>query len=167
MEISVMKTNILIVDDSKADLMRAAAVLSQDYRVSTVDSAALGYAFLAGCTPDLILIDIQMPEISGFEMMEALQGNEDWRKIPVLFLTEDLSPEIEEKCFFAGALDFIPKPFVPALLKRRVEKTLELLKENEAEAIFVFSDKRAVMSKGLFETFTLTDNGFTVSEYEA
>jgi len=77
-------------------------------------------------TMDLILLDIEMPEMDGFELMKILQDSDEWRKIPVIFLTADRSADTEEKCFQVGAVDYIGKPFIPSIMVQRVKRTLEL-----------------------------------------
>ena len=69
---------------------------------------------------DAVFLDIQMPGLNGFEVMEKLQENADWKKIPVIFLTADRSEATEEACFKVGAVDYIGKPFVPAIMQQRI-----------------------------------------------
>ena len=121
-----MKRMILVVDDDRTNLMTASKLLSEDYRVSAVNSAELAFKFLQRAIPDLILLDIQMPGMSGFNMMEKLQDDDVLRKIPVIFLTADRSAETEDRCFTLGAMDYISKPFVPTVMKSRIRRTIEL-----------------------------------------
>lgn len=121
-----MKKIILVVDDDKTNLVIAQRVLSDEYRVAAVNSGELCFQYLERNCPELILLDIQMPGMDGFEVMEKLQQHEEWCRIPVIFLTADRSEETEEKCFRVGAVDYIGKPFVPAIMIQRVRKTLEL-----------------------------------------
>ncbi|MDE6213814.1 MAG: HD domain-containing protein, partial [Lachnospiraceae bacterium] len=76
--------------------------------------------------PDLILLDINMPEMDGYEVMEKLRADPRTETIPVIFLTADNLAETEIKCFQMGAMDFVTKPFVPDILLSRVSKTIEL-----------------------------------------
>ncbi len=121
-----MKKIILVVDDDKTNLMIAQRVLSDEYRVAAVNSGELCFRYLEKNCPELILLDIQMPGMDGFEVMEKLRQHEEWCRIPVIFLTADRSEATEEKCFRVGAVDYIGKPFVPAIMLQRVRKTLEL-----------------------------------------
>ena len=121
-----MKKIILVVDDDKANLLIAQKLLGEEYRVAAVNSGALALRYLEKNNPDLILLDIQMPEMDGFEVMQCIQDNEEWKKVPVIFLTADRSEKTEEKCFIMGAVDYIGKPFVPAIMLQRIRKTLEL-----------------------------------------
>lgn len=121
-----MKKIILIVDDDRLTLATAQRLLEGEYRVVPVNSGKQAYKYLERHTPDLILLDINMPEIGGFEVMETLQKDPRWRKIPVIFLTADRSVETEVECFRVGANDYISKPFEPNILLSRTRSTLEL-----------------------------------------
>lgn len=121
-----MKETILVIDDDKSNLIMAQKMLSQEYRVAAVNSGAKAMEYLEKNEPNLILLDIQMPEMNGFEVMERLRGHSDWCKIPVIFLTADRSSETEGKCFDLGAVDYISKPFVPQIMRKRVMRTMEL-----------------------------------------
>ena len=121
-----MKQVILVVDDDKSNLMIAQKLLAEEYRVAAANSGELAFRYLEKNIPDLILLDIQMPGMDGFEVMSRIQESEKWRKIPVIFLTADRSEKTEEACFKIGAVDYIGKPFVPSIMLQRVRRTLEL-----------------------------------------
>ena len=121
-----MKKIILIVDDDRLTLSTAQNLLGDTYRVVAVNSGKQAYKYLDRHMPDLILLDINMPEIGGFEVMRALQADSHWRKVPVIFLTADRSAETEVECFRMGACDFITKPFEPQIMQSRIKSTLEL-----------------------------------------
>lgn len=121
-----MKKIILIVDDDRLTLSTAQNLLGDEYKVVAVNSGRQAYKYLERHIPDLILLDINMPEISGYEVMKALQADERWRKIPVIFLTADRSVETEIECFRVGAYDFISKPFEPQIMMSRIKSTIEL-----------------------------------------
>ena len=121
-----VKRVILVVDDDKSNLMVAQKLLSEEYHVAVVNSGELAMKYLEKKQPELILLDIQMPGMNGFEVMENMQADAEWKKIPVIFLTADRSAETEEACFKMGAVDYIGKPFVPAIMRQRVRRTLEL-----------------------------------------
>ena len=121
-----MKKIILIVDDDRLTLSTAQNLLGNMYKVVAVNSGKQAYKYLDRHTPDLILLDINMPEIGGFEVMKTLQEDSRWGKIPVIFLTADRSAETEVECFRVGACDFISKPFEPQIMLSRIKSTLEL-----------------------------------------
>lgn len=121
-----MKKIILIVDDDRMTLSTAQKLLENEYKVVAVNSGKQAYKYLDKYIPDLILLDINMPEISGYEVMKKLQAEKRWCKIPVIFLTADRSSETEIECFRMGANDFISKPFEPQIMLSRIRSTIEL-----------------------------------------
>ncbi len=123
---NIFMKHILIVDDNKANLTAAKAALSELYKTTAVISGAQTFKFLEKNIPDLILLDINMPEMDGFEVLEKIKESEEWANIPVIFLTADNDAETESRCLEAGALDFIAKPFVPAVMRSRIGRILEL-----------------------------------------
>ena len=121
-----MKKIILIVDDDRLTLATAQKLLEGEYKAVAVNSGKQAFKYLERHMPDLILLDINMPEIGGFEVMEALRKDARWKKIPVIFLTADRSAETEIECFRVGANDYIAKPFEPNIMLSRIRSTLEL-----------------------------------------
>jgi len=118
--------HILVVDDSKNDLVKAKQELSGDYLVTPVISGIQALHFLENKKTDLILLDINMPEMDGKETMRRIREREEWAEIPIVFLTADLSPETELQCLEDGAEDYIGKPFIPQIVKKRISRILEL-----------------------------------------
>jgi len=126
-----MKT-IFVVDDSDTNLSMAEAALENQYRVMTVPSAVKMFALLEKITPDIILLDIEMPDIDGFTALKRLKSHETWVNIPVMFLTGRSDAEVEVKGFEMGAIDFLLKPFSPSVLNNRIKTHLnieEIIKE--------------------------------------
>lgn len=121
-----MKNIILVVDDDKANLALAQKILLPRYRIAASNSGEAALKYLEHNRPDLILLDINMPDMDGFEVMEKIRGKEETASIPVIFLTADNLAETEIKCFRMGAMDFVAKPFVPDILLSRAAKTIEL-----------------------------------------
>ena len=121
---------IIVVDDDVANLKAAGHILSkQNMRVTALKSGELLLDYLKTNTPDLILLDIRMPGMDGFETMERLQAvMTPGEEIPVIFLTADDSEDLEIQGLQLGAMDFIRKPFVPDVLILRVRHTLELVR---------------------------------------
>ena len=122
-----MKT-ILVVDDNKLNLATARTVLSgnSNYRVIPVMKGQQALTYLETGECDIILLDINMPEMDGFEVLERIHAMEGCRNIPVIFLTADDDAETETRCFKEGAVDFIAKPFVPEVMLSRIGRALEL-----------------------------------------
>lgn len=121
-----MKKIILIVDDDRLTLSTAQKLLEGEYKAVAVNSGKQAFKYLERHTPDLILLDIKMPELDGFEVMAKLQRDSHWNKIPVIFLTADRSAETEIECFRVGANDYISKPFEPNIMLSRIRSTIEL-----------------------------------------
>ncbi len=117
---------ILVIDDEKTNLTLASEILSDNYSVSTVPSAKIALKYLENHTPDLILLDVIMPEMSGLEFMKLLSESKLYSDIPVIFLTANLDAQTEKDCFAAGAMDFILKPLHKSTLENRINHSIEL-----------------------------------------
>ena len=117
---------IMAVDDDDINRLTLEAILSIDYDFTAVSSGPEALTRLAEQPVDLILLDINMPEMNGFEVLAALQQDKKTCAIPVIMLTGDLDQETEVQGIQAGAFDFVHKPFIPTLILRRIERTLEL-----------------------------------------
>ena len=114
-----MQKTIFVVDDNAVNLAVAREALKGQYRVRTVPSAAKMFEMLEKISPDLILLDIEMPDMDGFEALAVLKAKSLTSDIPVIFLTSLTDEDTEARGFQMGAIDFISKPFsVPVLLNR-------------------------------------------------
>jgi len=120
-----MKT-IFMVDDSDTSLTIAKNALENQYRVLTMSSAARMFAILEKVIPDLIILDIKMPEMDGFEALDILKSKPLYASIPVMFLTGCSDREIEAKGFEMGVVDFISKPFSEPVLLKRIKTQLDI-----------------------------------------
>lgn len=118
--------SILVVDDDKLNLSTARKVLSEDYKVIPVVRGEQALSYLQNGSCDIILLDINMPDMDGFQVLEKIREMERCKNIPVIFLTADDDTETETRCFREGAIDFIAKPFVPAVMRSRIGRALEL-----------------------------------------
>ena len=118
--------NILIIDDDKLNLATARRVLSGEYKVIPAMKGTQALAYLQNGDCDIILLDINMPEMDGFEVLQKIRQMESCKDIPVIFLTADNDTETETRCFKEGAIDFIAKPFVPEVMRSRIGRALEL-----------------------------------------
>jgi len=117
---------IFVVDDGDVNLTKAKQALEGNYRIFTLPSAAKMFALLEKVVPDLILLDIQMPEMDGFTALEKLAQNKRTADIPVIFLTASTNIDTETRGFEMGVMDFITKPFSPPVLLRRIESHLRI-----------------------------------------
>jgi len=117
---------IFIVDDSDTSLSIAKKALENQYRVLTMSSGARMFKFLEKIIPDLIILDIQMPEMDGFEAIKLLKSKPLYADIPVIFLTSSSDGDIEANGFELGAVDFILKPFSALVLQGRIKMQLDI-----------------------------------------
>ncbi len=118
--------HILIIDDNKSNLVAARTALNDYYKTTAVTSGVQALKFLENNTPDLVLLDINMPDMDGFAVMESIRLLPNGIHLPIIFLTADADSGTEAKCLEIGALDFISKPFVPVVMRSRIARTLEL-----------------------------------------
>jgi len=117
---------IFIVDDNDVNLSTAAKALSKQYRVFTLPSASDMFELLTNILPDLIMLDIVMPQMDGFEAMCLLKNDRRYSNIPVLFLTSHNDSATEAHGFELGAVDFVSKPFSEPVLLNRIKTHLEI-----------------------------------------
>ncbi len=127
MPLDEKKVRILIVDDEKMNLKVLADLLKKDYSPILARSGvqALKHA-LSNNPPDLILLDVVMPEMGGYEVIKTLKNNDRTKNIPVIFVTALSSIEDEEQGLRLGAVDYITKPFSPPIVKIRVRNHLRI-----------------------------------------
>lgn len=119
---------ILIIDDSLLARKVLEDILKDTYEVITADSGKEGIAMAAEEEPDLILLDIEMPDMNGFKVLEILKGSHETNDIPVIFLTGFIEAEYEERGFLCGAVDYIVKPYNSNVVKVRVMTHINLSK---------------------------------------
>ncbi|MGF6376469.1 putative two-component system response regulator [Clostridiales Family XIII bacterium PM5-7] len=130
----MMEKTIFVVDDNDTNLMAAKKALSGTYKTYAVPSAEKMFKLAEKITPDLILLDIEMPEMDGFEAMEKLKKDSNLCNVPVIFLTARHDVETEIKGLEVGALDFINKPFATPVLLKRIKMHIEndiLIKDSQ------------------------------------
>jgi putative two-component system response regulator len=125
MESSEPRPLIAIVDDDLASANLLAIVLATDYDCFIATSGIEAIAMIRSRQPDLVLLDIMLPDISGYETCVALQAEPATSKIPVIFITGLEESENEELGFVAGAVDYQSKPINPGILKVRIARILD------------------------------------------
>jgi putative two-component system response regulator len=129
---------IMVVDDNLANLMVSKETLSDTYSVITVPSASKMFELLARYTPNLILLDVDMPEINGYEAIKILKNDSKMKNIPVIFLTAMNDADSELQGLNLGAIDYITKPFSAPLLKKRIE--VHLLIETQKKTLREYNE---------------------------
>jgi putative two-component system response regulator len=154
-----MKT-IFVVDDNNINLLAAKEALSENYNVITLSSAALMFEFLDKISPDLILLDIMMPDINGFEALKKLKADERYAFIPVIFLTGRNDAPTEALGFELGVTDFISKPFSKSVLLNRIKTHLaieEIIRERTGKLLRLQNSMVSVLAKMVENRDRLTD----------
>ena len=147
------RTTVMVVDDNLANLKVAKLALMRAYDVFTVPSAAKMFEVLGRIRPQLILLDIAMPDMGGLDAMRALKSGPATKDIPVVFLTATTDPENELEGLALGAIDYIPKPIVPQLLLKRVE--LHLTVESQRRRL---EEQAATLNANAREIQSLNEN---------
>ena len=152
---------IILVDDNMTSLAAGKNMLSTFHQVIPVTSAGNMFEVLEKVIPDLILLDIDMPVMNGYEAIKQLKAEPRYSDIPVIFLTalDDAHNEVEG--FNLGALDYVTKPFSAALLLKRIEKELLIVQQRKEllasrEALRDYADNLEVkVSEKTAEVFNL------------
>ncbi|GAB2658656.1 HD domain-containing phosphohydrolase [Vibrio panuliri] len=122
----VNRATILAVDDTPTVIDIVKSILSDEYTVQAATKAETAFKIISKRKPDLILLDVMMPDIDGYQMCEQLKASPETQDIPVIFLTAK-SQEVNETTGLAlGAVDYITKPICPTILKQRIKNHLSL-----------------------------------------
>lgn len=119
------KAKVLVVDDERLNIDILVSVLSYDYDVIVAKNGEQAIKRVEEQKPDVILLDILMPDMNGYQVLEALQKLPEAKKIPVIFITAKRTPEEELIGLQMGAADYISKPFTPALVQVRVANQIK------------------------------------------
>jgi len=118
---------IFVVDDNDSNLAVCKQILKPYYVVYPVPSARKMFELRERVMPDMILLDVEMPEMNGYDALKSLKENARYKDMPVIFLTASNDAESEMEGLNLGALDYVHKPFVSTLLLRRIELHLTLI----------------------------------------
>lgn len=146
---SEKKPLLLIVDDVQKNLQILGTLLKEDYQINLATNGKMAVEMVKKNLPDLILLDIMMPEMDGFETCMELKKQNEFKDIPIIFLTARSNPEDIVKGFEMGAVDYITKPFNSLELKVRIknhidlrQKTLMLQSLSERDGLTRIPNKR-------------------------
>jgi putative two-component system response regulator len=131
------KFAVMVVDDAITNLNVAKNALDDKYDVFTVPSGKKLFQILEKVSPDLILLDIEMPEMDGYEVIKVLKNSKNTEHIPVIFLTSVIDPQSELKGLDMGAIDYVTKPFSKQLLLKRIE--VHLFAESQKRNLQIYS----------------------------
>ena len=116
-----VKKQILIVDDVTTNLKCLGEILRNKYSLSMAKSGEQALSMLSKVKPDLVLLDVKMPGMDGYETFERIREIRGFEDIPIIFLTADTESESELKGLRLGAYDFIRKPYEPEVMVGRIE----------------------------------------------
>jgi len=119
------KSRLLIVDDEPTNIHILSNILSDDYEIRAANGGQRAIEAAISQSPDLVLLDMVMPEIDGLEVCKRLKANEATKDIPIIFVTSMSDPANEELGLQAGAVDYISKPVSPPIVKARVKIHLQ------------------------------------------
>jgi class 3 adenylate cyclase/ActR/RegA family two-component response regulator len=153
---------IILVDDNPANLQAGKNVLSERYSVFTAPSAEKLFSLLEKKRPDLILLDIEMPDMNGYEAIKILKDNSETRDIPVIFLTGKTETDDELAGLTLGAIDYITKPFIPPLLLKRLE--VHLLVESQKRTLEIQQRELQYYNDKLRKAFSTYVSGEVVQD---
>ena len=127
------KKLIMLVDDNPTNLRLGMNVLDEKYDIATAPSAAKMFELLNSMTPDMILLDVDMPGMTGYDALILLKEKAETKDIPVIFVTARIDYSDEHQGLSLGAIDYITKPFQPRLLLKRIE--VHLLIEDQKKTL--------------------------------
>jgi two-component system sensor histidine kinase/response regulator len=161
---------ILIIDDNPMNLLLTSKILeNHGFMTKTAEAGVLGIAEIEKEIPSLILLDVMMPEMNGFEVCRLINKNEKWKEIPIIFLTANSQTEDLVEGFEAGGVDYITKPFKSEELLVRVKNHLELAesrktivemnKSRDKLYSIIAHDIRSPLS-GILQTIDAIDQGY-------
>ncbi|MEA2060420.1 MAG: diguanylate cyclase [Thermodesulfobacteriota bacterium] len=149
------KTSILIVDDQPANIRSLSAILQEEYTIMVATSGAKALEIARGKKkPDLILLDVKMPEMDGYEVLRSLKSDENTRDIPVVFVTAKDADDEEEFGLKLGAADYITKPVRTAIAKVRIRNLIDLkIKTDQIEYISKHDGITDIPNRRLFDDY--------------
>ena len=127
------KYTVLIVDDEPVNVITLKSILNPEYETFEASSGEEALKVIVQLSPDVILLDIVMPEMDGYELLAKLKGDEDLKSIPVIIITALDSIEAEEKALRLGATDYITKPFHAGIVQLRVLNQIKILERDSIE----------------------------------
>jgi len=156
---------ILITDDEKFNLDILGSILSPLYNILIAKNGARALEIVRQNAPDLILLDVVMPEMSGFEVITKLKESNATVNIPVIFITGLTDPADEEKGFFLGAVDYITKPFNRSIVKARVNTHIKIIDQMRTiERIGLIDPLTKIANRRGFENRFQADWGGSVRD---
>ncbi len=135
------EATILVVDDTPANLLLMSSLLTDSYKVKVANCGERALEIAqSGTPPDLILLDIMMPDMDGYEVCRRLKAQEGTKDIPIIFITAMVDVENESMGFALGAVDYISKPFNKTVVKARIRVHMQLKRQSRLLENLAFVD---------------------------
>jgi len=158
------RTKVFVVDDLNFHLVSIRERLKEHYDVYTTGSAEGLFELLGQLIPDIILLDINMPEVDGFETLKRLKSNIYYENIPVIFLTSKSDPKSILKGIKFGAVDYVCKPFTDAHLVECIDNQVNPQKRNANKPVILAVDDNPSELKTLYQFLHQQYNIYTLPE---
>ncbi|MCL2264577.1 MAG: diguanylate cyclase [Treponema sp.] len=136
-----IKHSVLIIDDQETSISMLSCILSSEYIIFSAGNGRDGIEAAKNCSPDIILLDVLMTDMDGYEVIAELKSSEETKKIPVIFITSLISHTDEEKALTLGAADYITKPFSPAIVRLRLKYQIKILTQLQTIERFSMLDQ--------------------------
>lgn len=152
------KPKILLVDDDAAVLRALTKMLAQDYQLCVADGGSEALEVIASESPDLVLLDLQMPQMDGLQVLGSIRANPDTADLLVIILTGTLCAETEARALELGATDYITKPVHPRVVQARVQNALVKIRNEQLNRAHL----AAVEMLGIAGHFKDNDTGYHV-----
>lgn len=140
LSVPARKPRLLLVDDQVVHIQILYRALGHDHQLFMANSGQQALKICMSQHPDLVVLDLVMPDMNGFEVLQALKSNPATTDIPIIFVTGHEEADIETRCLQAGAVDFITKPFNPSVVRARVKTHLTLKFQSDFLRDLAFMD---------------------------
>ncbi len=160
------RKKIIYVDDITVSLLSVKSRLQRHYEVFPAQSSSALFALLENTTPDLILLDINMPETDGFAIIQALKEDARFADLPVIFLTGKSDKQTILRAISLGAADLVTKPFSDAELIQRIENQLHPERQEEYKPVILAVDDNPAILRALNELLHHAYRVYTLSQPE-
>jgi diguanylate cyclase (GGDEF)-like protein len=164
----VNKPCVLVVDDQATNIQVLYQILNKDYQILKANGGAQALALIESKQPDLILLDLIMPDMDGYQVCQKLKANPATRDIPVIFITAQNDAAAEERGFDLGAVDFITKPINPRIVKARLKTHLTLKAQSDLLRSWAYMDGlTGVHNRRFFDERLSSEYGRAVRNHTA
>lgn len=162
-ECSKSRFKVLVVDDLADNINILKGILQDKYEVLVAKNGKLALSIIANQRPDLVLLDVMMPEMNGYQVCEAIKKDPATCHIPVIFITAMTSIEDEQEGFEVGAVDFITKPITPLTTLARVANHLALSQQDQRNRLII-EQRTAQLRESLYSAVKMLSEAGTYND---